>query len=346
MGGRSDVPDPLPPRPARASPGRRQAAAAPARARRHRRSLGSPALLEPDRARAPRRDAADRGGPGGAHGAGRAQGRPPRSLPPGRAAGADALRRRALLARRSEARPLPAGSRRAHRAARRRGRARGGGIAGARARDRHGRPPLPRARAPLSRHAGRDPRPAVRLSAAVRRQARGRRPRLRPRRGAHPARRAGTGGRRRRREPGDGAALPRAGSRRHRRRRARLSTRAAGGEPRRSGLVPRHRASAGRLARASGARGVASAAPGGCLVLETPNPLSITVAASNFWLDPSHLRPLHPERCASAASRPASTRSRSASCTPSRPPSVSPRSTSPASPTTARELAHRDQPLA
>jgi O-antigen chain-terminating methyltransferase len=35
--------------------------------------------------------------------------------------------------------------------------------------------------------------------------------------------------------------------------------------------------------------------PGGCLVLETPNPLSITVAASNFWRDPSHLRPLHPD---------------------------------------------------
>ncbi len=35
--------------------------------------------------------------------------------------------------------------------------------------------------------------------------------------------------------------------------------------------------------------------PGGCLVLETPNPLSITVAASHFWRDPSHLRPLHPD---------------------------------------------------
>jgi O-antigen chain-terminating methyltransferase len=35
--------------------------------------------------------------------------------------------------------------------------------------------------------------------------------------------------------------------------------------------------------------------PGGILVLETPNPLSITVAASHFWRDPTHLRPLHPD---------------------------------------------------
>ncbi len=35
--------------------------------------------------------------------------------------------------------------------------------------------------------------------------------------------------------------------------------------------------------------------PGGLLVLETPNPLSVVVAARNFWLDPSHRRPVHPE---------------------------------------------------
>jgi O-antigen chain-terminating methyltransferase len=35
-------------------------------------------------------------------------------------------------------------------------------------------------------------------------------------------------------------------------------------------------------------------APGGVLVLETPNPLSLVVAARNFWLDPTHLRPVHP----------------------------------------------------
>jgi SAM-dependent methyltransferase len=35
--------------------------------------------------------------------------------------------------------------------------------------------------------------------------------------------------------------------------------------------------------------------PGGVLVLETPNPLSLIVAARNFWLDPTHLRPIHPE---------------------------------------------------
>jgi SAM-dependent methyltransferase len=33
---------------------------------------------------------------------------------------------------------------------------------------------------------------------------------------------------------------------------------------------------------------------GGVLVLETPSPLSITVAARNFWLDPTHQRPVHP----------------------------------------------------
>jgi O-antigen chain-terminating methyltransferase len=34
---------------------------------------------------------------------------------------------------------------------------------------------------------------------------------------------------------------------------------------------------------------------GGVLILETPNPLSLVVAARNFWLDPTHLRPVHPE---------------------------------------------------
>jgi O-antigen chain-terminating methyltransferase len=36
-------------------------------------------------------------------------------------------------------------------------------------------------------------------------------------------------------------------------------------------------------------------APGGVLILETPNPLSLVVAAGSFWLDPTHLRPVHPE---------------------------------------------------
>ena len=35
--------------------------------------------------------------------------------------------------------------------------------------------------------------------------------------------------------------------------------------------------------------------PGGVLILETPNPLSIVVAARNFWLDPTHRRPVHPD---------------------------------------------------
>lgn len=36
-------------------------------------------------------------------------------------------------------------------------------------------------------------------------------------------------------------------------------------------------------------------APGGVLVLETPSPLSLVAGARNFWLDPTHLRPVHPE---------------------------------------------------
>lgn len=35
--------------------------------------------------------------------------------------------------------------------------------------------------------------------------------------------------------------------------------------------------------------------PGGVLVLETPSPLSLVAGARNFWLDPTHLRPVHPE---------------------------------------------------
>jgi SAM-dependent methyltransferase len=33
----------------------------------------------------------------------------------------------------------------------------------------------------------------------------------------------------------------------------------------------------------------------GVLILETPNPLSLVVAARNFWIDPTHRRPVHPE---------------------------------------------------
>jgi O-antigen chain-terminating methyltransferase len=35
--------------------------------------------------------------------------------------------------------------------------------------------------------------------------------------------------------------------------------------------------------------------PGGVLVFETPSPLSLVVGARNFWIDPTHLRPVHPE---------------------------------------------------
>ncbi len=35
--------------------------------------------------------------------------------------------------------------------------------------------------------------------------------------------------------------------------------------------------------------------PGGTLLLETPNPTNLIVGAANFYLDPTHLRPLHPD---------------------------------------------------
>jgi O-antigen chain-terminating methyltransferase len=35
--------------------------------------------------------------------------------------------------------------------------------------------------------------------------------------------------------------------------------------------------------------------PEGVLIAETPNALNLQVAAANFWIDPTHLRPLHPE---------------------------------------------------
>lgn len=38
--------------------------------------------------------------------------------------------------------------------------------------------------------------------------------------------------------------------------------------------------------------------PGGLLLLETPNPLSLAVGARSFWLDPTHQRPVHPETLA------------------------------------------------
>ncbi len=35
--------------------------------------------------------------------------------------------------------------------------------------------------------------------------------------------------------------------------------------------------------------------PGGTLLLETPNPTNLIVGAANFYLDPTHLRVLHPD---------------------------------------------------
>ncbi len=35
--------------------------------------------------------------------------------------------------------------------------------------------------------------------------------------------------------------------------------------------------------------------PGGTLILETPNPLNLMVGSAQFWIDPSHIRPVHPQ---------------------------------------------------
>ncbi len=35
--------------------------------------------------------------------------------------------------------------------------------------------------------------------------------------------------------------------------------------------------------------------PGGLLILETPNPTNLTVGAAQFYLDPTHVKPLHPD---------------------------------------------------
>ncbi|MCB0978591.1 MAG: methyltransferase domain-containing protein [Acidimicrobiales bacterium] len=35
--------------------------------------------------------------------------------------------------------------------------------------------------------------------------------------------------------------------------------------------------------------------PGGVLILETPNPTNIIVGASSFYLDPTHIKPVHPD---------------------------------------------------
>ena len=36
-------------------------------------------------------------------------------------------------------------------------------------------------------------------------------------------------------------------------------------------------------------------APGGLVIFETPNPNNLTVGARDFYLDPTHRNPLHPE---------------------------------------------------
>jgi SAM-dependent methyltransferase len=34
--------------------------------------------------------------------------------------------------------------------------------------------------------------------------------------------------------------------------------------------------------------------PGGILIIETPNPVNVSVGAGSFYLDPTHVRPMHP----------------------------------------------------
>lgn len=40
---------------------------------------------------------------------------------------------------------------------------------------------------------------------------------------------------------------------------------------------------------------VRALAPGGLLLLETPNPLNVVVGSATFWIDPTHRHPLHPQ---------------------------------------------------
>ncbi|CAN5527886.1 hypothetical protein BH20ACT2_BH20ACT2_25690 [soil metagenome] len=42
-------------------------------------------------------------------------------------------------------------------------------------------------------------------------------------------------------------------------------------------------------------RAIAALRPGGLLILETPNPTNLVVGAASFYLDPTHLKPLHPQ---------------------------------------------------
>lgn len=42
-------------------------------------------------------------------------------------------------------------------------------------------------------------------------------------------------------------------------------------------------------------RAVEALRPGGLLILESPNPTNVRVGAAQFWIDPTHIRPLHPE---------------------------------------------------
>ena len=153
------------------------------------------------------------------------------------------------------------------------------------------------ARAPLPRHRRGDRRPGGGVPAAPRGPRRGARPRLRPWRSAGSARRAWDPGARRRLLGRDGRGVPRA---RDSRRRREISSRRWRGCRRGHASAVSSRSTSSstcRPPRSTGWCGWPGAAlkPDGVLILETPNPLSIVVAARNFWLDPTHRRPVHPE---------------------------------------------------
>ena len=40
--------------------------------------------------------------------------------------------------------------------------------------------------------------------------------------------------------------------------------------------------------------GLLSAGLGGCIIIETPNPTSLSIYTNAFYIDPSHIKPVHP----------------------------------------------------
>jgi O-antigen chain-terminating methyltransferase len=42
-------------------------------------------------------------------------------------------------------------------------------------------------------------------------------------------------------------------------------------------------------------RALQALVPGGLVIFETPNPTNVRVGAAQFWIDPTHIRPMHPQ---------------------------------------------------